>query len=87
MIKRRKTIADIRNPILRKGVVLVMLALIPVYLPLAVIWLAILEGIPEAWDAVTKIGRTGEADQIKRAWVGSKQSRQNVELSDAKRSD
>lgn len=77
MIKRRKTVSDIRNPLLRKTVVIALLLSIPIYLPCAVICLAIMEGVPEAWDAVMKIGRTGEIDTIKRAWIGSKQSRMN----------
>lgn len=77
MIKRRKTISDIRNPLLRKTVVVILLALLSVYLPLAVLWLAITDGVPKAWRAVCLIGRTGEADTIRQAWNGSKHSRMN----------
>ena len=77
MIKRRKTVSDIRNPLIRKTVVIVLLLPIPIYLPCAVVCLAIMEGVPEAWDAVMSIGRTGEIDAIKRAWTGSKYSRMN----------
>lgn len=78
MIKRQKTISDIRNPLLRKTVVIVLLLSIPIYLPCAVICLVFMEGVPAMWDAVKRIGRTGELDTIKRAWIGSKYSRMNA---------
>ena len=77
MIKRRKTVSDIRNPLLRKTLVIAILLSILIYLPGAVVCLAIMEGVPGAWNAVRKIGRTGEIDAIKRAWIGSKHSRMN----------
>ena len=55
----------------------ILFALLPVYLPLAVVWLAITDGVPEAWRAVCLIGRTGEAETIRKAWNGSKHSRMN----------
>ncbi len=64
-------ISDIRNPLLRKTLITIFLLLIPISLPCGVICIAVMEGVPNAWDAIRKIGKTGEIDTIKRAWIGT----------------
>jgi hypothetical protein len=64
-------ISNIRNPLLRKTAIIMFLLLMPISLPCGIICIAIMEGVPNAWDAIIKIGKTGEIDTIKRAWIGT----------------
>jgi hypothetical protein len=66
-----KMIAEIHNPTLRKCLVVTALLAMPVYLPCAAIWIAMMDGLPAALDAIRKIGKAGEIQQIKRAWMGA----------------
>ena len=51
-------------------IIIGLLLAFPIYLPCAVICLAMMEGVQETGDAVRRIGKTGDLDTIRRAWKG-----------------